>query len=247
MSKLADDLLRNVITILLEDPGIRDFLQQEGLTGKQLRRLMIQQTTQPLKPVKYEMTVEYAKQMLSPNFDSGFVGDGLHCTHCYGNRTTADHPPHTYCAVQGDSIFCAEHLTDDRMKLIRKYEEGTYDLETQKEARDITRRGDAASYLKKQGYKGKDLKSMGTKKSLRIEPYKHNSTHWYSAETGVVVRVCIREDTTDTIYETVGIDRHNNGKIRLLRPSDVIVLGNTRVSIDRKSLNEQALEYLELN
>ena len=250
--QMADELIQSLVDALFQDPGIKAFCERKQLTKKQLIAELLEYqcnasvgTKKAPPKERFEITLEYAKSMYSSTSDTGFIGDGLHCVHCYGNCTTVNHPPHTYCSVECGTIYCKDHLKKDRETEIKAYNSGKFDLNTHKEKRDVTRVNAAKSYLKEHGYNTKELKTMATKSPLEVVVYKHNKDYLYDKKSGVVLMKI--EDDCKREFRTVGVDRQCNQNIRKLGPSSIMELKDTRVTFRYESLNSDAKKMLDLD
>lgn len=246
-----DSVVERTVDSLFEDEVLKSFCKNQGLSKKQLIaevsafQIALKAGTKKAPPKeRFVITLDYAKSMFSHDFDTGFIDDGMHCTHCFGNCTTIDHPPHTYCAVKADTIYCTAHLTKDREAEIKAYNAGKLDLHARKEKRDAIRFNSSRTYLKARGYNAKELKSMATKRQLAVVKYKHNKDYFYDPISGVVLQRI--GDDLKREFKTIGIDRRCDQNIRKLKPSNVVELKDTRITFAYESLNNDAKKILDL-
>ena len=127
--------------------------------------------------------------------------------------------------------------------MLKDYENGKLDLELYLEKNTTSRKSYARTKLKKRGYGAKDLKTISTKRRLQCEEYNYDSDLLYEEKSGLVVRPITNELCRE--FKTVGIDRRCNGKIKKLTIADVKELSDTVVTFDFKSLDEEAVAYLQ--
>jgi len=251
MQELVNSLVEGFVDAFLQDPIVKAFIESKQLSRNELIEAILSSpyvdntiTTQVVAKESFVMSTNYAKSMLSAEFDSGFIGDGSHCIHCYGNRTITEHPPHTYCAKECGSLYCKEHYKPELNKITKAYNEKKYNLEAHKEKRDALRKTNARNYLKQEGYNSKDLKIMNSKRRIQYREYPHDKKCFYNSETGVVVKQIIGDFLRE--YRTVGVDKRCNGKMRKLEIDDVSALSGTTVVFGHDSLSKEALEFLEV-
>lgn len=251
MESFTQEVFELAFAYVLKNPLIQRFVEEKGFTIASIIEDCMAYTDKHgmatnQSTSSFVFTLDYAKSILRPGFSTGLILDGKHCINIHPRRTTVDKPPHKACATECGGIFCDKcYKASKHETIVKNYEAGKFSLADYAKKKTIAAISDAKSYCRQVGFGKHDVEDYTKKRQLQCVVYRYDRSLLYDAKGSRVVLRHITNSDLVKEFRTVGIDRHNDGKISLLTISDVAALRDTSVVFDITTLDEEAAGEVE--
>lgn len=252
MNLTRDEFVPELLRIIIRsDPVILEYIEE---VWKMNEEDAIKWIITPTKSGSAKLTNKDYKLMLSELYPDNWFPDGNHCLIYYGAKSknkndTSVNLFHKHCGkVTKKSYVCklCETTTEGKRVLANK----TFNTETYYNECVRKRRLYATSRLKthhetvivlpvENSKKGPTNKKVQTK---FCTDYDHDSRYVYNDEYGLVLEKCFKDGKQMLVSK--GIDRDNDGNIRLITKKELKNMKTTRVIFNYDSVHPSAIKYI---